>query len=303
MRGLAVFAALLLVSASAAAQPAPPECKSRPNGGSLTVEIPTVTVPPTCQVCSGPTIPANPVFGFSDGSHNTCELKTPTGGNSGVCRKDSTCPPGTSRVTRNNVVVCESGGGTRVIDCPVPPGAGSSGRPPAPGSAADARLMACATQLSAAEARLVQFQRQITSLRGDAEPPRPRIVPASFKAADAQVIELLIDPLINVLKTTLIAAFREAAETAPRKAVACAVTSPAPECVTARDTVRRGAERARAGAGAWSDAARNVRDQVNAIIEKGTPAARQVAAAVQKEVDAVSAEIAACVADLQRVER
>lgn len=62
---------------------------------------------PVCQVCSGFGIPPNPVFGYSDQSRGTCELKGPDGVNTGICKKETTCAPGTTKTARGGVWGCE----------------------------------------------------------------------------------------------------------------------------------------------------------------------------------------------------
>jgi hypothetical protein len=124
MKRLMLAVAAVLFSASAYAQPpAPPECKDLPNGGRLEINIPGATFAPACASCvAGFPIPPNWVLGYSNGHHDTCELKKPTGENSGDCRKDTTCPPGTTRTYQNNTLwVCQYAGTKRTIDCPVPP--------------------------------------------------------------------------------------------------------------------------------------------------------------------------------------
>jgi hypothetical protein len=179
VKTFALATAFLLASTAAFAQPTPPECKALPNGGKLTVTVPTVTAPPACQVCTGPGIPSNPVFGFSDGTHNTCELKSPTGGNTGVCKKDSQCPPGTARVTRNNVVVCENGGGTRVIECPAPPRAPDRPRQPP----------ACVQQMQRWAAELKTTEQALrTAVAGDIKYKGTAAVVGPLKGAEAVVL-------------------------------------------------------------------------------------------------------------------
>lgn len=106
---------LLLIAVSAVAQH--PDCATLPNGGKLEIKVPGTATRPGCQVCAGPGIPSNPIFGFSDDSRATCELKNLDGGNSGICRKDSTCPPLFSRVQKNGVWQCQAQETTTIIDC------------------------------------------------------------------------------------------------------------------------------------------------------------------------------------------
>lgn len=155
---IAIAVGLFCVSASAYAQPTPPECKDFPNGGRVSVDIPVVTVPPTCQACgAGFSVPSGFVLRFSNDHHDTCELKKPDGTNSGFCRADTTCPPGTTRTYQNNTLwVCQSGGGKRSIDCPAPPRVTDptgGRRPPDP--------PACVGQLTNWEAKFKQREAEV----------------------------------------------------------------------------------------------------------------------------------------------
>ena len=136
------------VPASAQPTPVPPECKSLPNGGRIQIAGPPIVAPVACQSCAmGVGIPPTAVVGFSDNSHATCEFRLPNGDNTGLCKKDTTCGPGFSRVSRNNVWVCEKAGPTVAFDCPAPP------RVPQPprNRAADA----CMARLKQAEGQVV----------------------------------------------------------------------------------------------------------------------------------------------------
>jgi hypothetical protein len=94
-----------------------------PNGGKIKIETPGVQGPPACQACApGFYIPANFVLGFSNHHHDTCELKKPTGENSGLCKADTQCPPLTTRTYLNNDVwVCQARSTWAEFDCPAPP--------------------------------------------------------------------------------------------------------------------------------------------------------------------------------------
>lgn len=98
MTKLSLIVGALLIASSASAQPTPPECKDFPNGGKVSINIPVITGPPTCQACgAGFSVPSGFVLRFSNDHHDTCELKKPDGSNSGYCRADTTCPVGTTR--------------------------------------------------------------------------------------------------------------------------------------------------------------------------------------------------------------
>jgi hypothetical protein len=153
MRTLLPLAVLFALAAPAVAE-TNLECARLPNGGKLTITVPGAVVPPACQVCEGPGIPANPVFGFSDRSRATCELKTPDGANTGVCKKDTTCPPGTTRVTQAGLWNCQSPATTKVIDCPAPP------KPPGP------TAPPCTKQLKELETRLQREQQTLQTQLG-----------------------------------------------------------------------------------------------------------------------------------------
>ena len=126
MRIVCVVVSLCLWATVAAAQlpaPVPPECSKLPNGGKIKIETPGFEGPAGCQACApGIVIPPNFVLGYSNGHHDTCELKKPTGENSGVCRADTQCPPLTTRTYKNNDVwVCKAQSTWAEFECPAPP--------------------------------------------------------------------------------------------------------------------------------------------------------------------------------------
>jgi hypothetical protein len=132
--------------------PLPPECRDLPNGGNVKIAGPPIVGPVACQSCAmGIGIPANAVVGFSDTSHATCEFKLPNGDNTGHCKRDTTCPPGASRVQRSGVWVCEVPGPKVDFTCPAPP------RTTGGGSGSVSR------QVDACLARLKQAESQVSS--------------------------------------------------------------------------------------------------------------------------------------------
>jgi hypothetical protein len=149
----------LAIAGPAAAQPKPlpPECKSLPNGGKVKIAGPDVVVPVACQSCAmGLGVPANAVVGFSDSSRNTCEFKLPSGENTGLCKKDTTCPAGTNRVSQNGVMVCTKAGPQVEFTCPAPP------RVPDPPPAAQA----CVASIKAIEGQLATSAKNFATAAG-----------------------------------------------------------------------------------------------------------------------------------------
>lgn len=285
-----------LAAAVAAAQPGNP-CSALPNGGRLTITVPGVLVDPACSACgAGVIVPPNFVLGYSDASHDTCELKKPPpdGTNSGLCKAATTCPPATTRTTKDGVVKCEAPSTSKVIECPAPPRVDA---PKPPRTPQPPRQPACVAQLKEWASRLKQREAELRTAIGSDAGARAGAI-GEFAGAFAEAV-ISYGLVLGIV-------YAESMPLQIREAIACDddrdTSNPTVEadCRRARDDFNDSARRAHGfvtrvvSAAERGDAAlKTVRDG-----SRSDPAGK-VARAAQEDLNEAKRQIDACLAELQ----
>jgi hypothetical protein len=294
MKSLVLAVAATLLAAPAYAQPpAPPECKDFPNGGKVFIDIPVVTGPTNCQACgAGFSVPSGFLLRYSNGHHDTCELKDLQGNNSGHCRADTTCPPGTTRTYQNNTLwVCQSGGGQKEITCPVPK------IPDPPTSVTTPPAVAtCIAQLKAAEGQLTTSAKGFVTAVADQHGGATPLSELGVQAAVA-------------MSTTTLHYVGELVPRALRKKAACDIDRSnkiaVADCTRATNDHRTSTARQSELGSRFKDAVRSTKRAIGAVMKDTKTATKTrvdaATTALDTAVDAAEKTLDTCVAALTKI--